>query len=112
MYGMKNSEVNKNWKFWKPIITKKNGEINVTQLKKELSDFSHILSQVPAVYCHITDNILSKPNYEAGVVISMADEREEIRTKRLLNDFLHDMRKAGKISVKTSNTLIKEFEKY
>lgn len=47
----------------------------------ELCDYYFILQQVPLVYCEVTGNRLSKPNYFASSVIdAYNDERErEIR---------------------------------
>jgi len=59
--------------FWKEIILNPDGSINLEQLKKELSDFSIVMEEVPKVYCHITGNTLSKCTYLAEEVISCAD---------------------------------------
>lgn len=63
--------------FWKGIVCNPDGSINIEQVKKELSDFSFVLSQVPKVYCHITGSLLSKVMYQAETVIAKADEYYE-----------------------------------
>lgn len=60
--------------FWNSIIRNADGTINEEQVYKELADFSFMIGEVPKVYMHITDNLLSKPNYYAYGVISKADE--------------------------------------
>lgn len=60
--------------FWKPIIVKDNGQIDLDQLKKELFDYHTIMGEVARVYCHISGNRVSKPNTAAEVLISMYDE--------------------------------------
>lgn len=66
----------KEWEdFWKEIVCNPDGSINVEQVKKELSDFSFVIEQVPKVYCHITDSLLSKVMYTADTVIRVADDR-------------------------------------
>lgn len=67
----------KDWdEFWKPILAP-NGEINLEQLKNELSDFLFIMREVPKVYCEITGNVLSKLTYYSDVVINKANEHYE-----------------------------------
>jgi hypothetical protein len=66
--------VEEDWdEFWQPIIAP-DGEIDVEQLKKELSDFRWVMEQVPKVYMHITGGTLSKVMYEARTVITYADD--------------------------------------
>lgn len=69
-------DYNKDWKnFWKEIVTTKKGKINLTQIKKELSDYSTCLEEVPKVYCEITGGGLSKPNTFASYVLSYFEEQ-------------------------------------
>ena len=57
--------------FWKDIVCDESGTINLEQLKKELYDYSIVLNEVPKVYCEITDNLLSKPFYNAETVLGI-----------------------------------------
>lgn len=109
---MQNTSVNKSWKFWKGVILKKDGSVNITQLKKELSDFSHVLEQVPKVYMHITNNLLSKPNYFAEAVISKADECYREATVESVKEFLQDMKKGKEISKRAYDNLMAQVESY
>lgn len=59
--------------FWKDIV-EKNGVIDIEQVKKELADYSFVLSEVSKVYTHVTGGLLSKPNYHANGIISAADD--------------------------------------
>lgn len=43
-------------------------------LRDDMADYSFIVEQVAKVYCHITNNQLSKANYEADVVITCSDD--------------------------------------
>ena len=62
------------WKeFWQEIVCDEQGIVDLEQVKKELCDMKTMLNNVPAVYCHITGNSLSKPFYEPNVIISEAD---------------------------------------
>ncbi|ABO54162.1 Lar family restriction alleviation protein [Burkholderia vietnamiensis] len=63
--------------FWKEICTNDDGSINLEQVKKELSDFSMLLSWVPRVYMHVTGGKVSKVNTWPSVVTSLHDERVE-----------------------------------
>lgn len=63
-------------KFWKPIV-EKDGVLDTEQVKKELYDFYNIIQNVPKVYSHITNGLLSKPNYPADVVINVSDDCQQ-----------------------------------
>ncbi len=76
--------------FWKPILAKESGEIDIAQLKKELFDYHMILGEVPKVYDSVTNGQVSKPNTAADVVIAMNDD---VMTKSYndgYNDCLED----------------------
>lgn len=73
--GQKKAEVEDEWEnFWKEIVTDEKGNPDLEQIKRELADYSFILEQVPVVYNHITCGRLSKPNYYADQVTSLADD--------------------------------------
>lgn len=70
--------------FWMPIIAP-DGVIQEELVLAELSDFSHIMNEVSAVYDEVTGGKLSKPNYFAHAVIGVYEDRasEEIREGQL-----------------------------
>lgn len=85
----KNIDYRKIWNnFWKPIVCLESGEIDIEQIKKELCDFYIAIQEVPRVYCHITNDTLSKINYPSSVVISKFEETQEenYRQRRLEDD--------------------------
>lgn len=55
--------------FWKGIV-EVDGVVDMQAVKNELSDFSHMLDQVPKVYMEVTRGRISKPNTYASAVIS------------------------------------------
>jgi hypothetical protein len=59
--------------FWKPILFKR-GKLNLSQLKKELFDYSQVMHEVSLVYDHITNGAISKPNTRHEDVIAVADD--------------------------------------
>ncbi|WP_035415372.1 hypothetical protein, partial [Bacillus sp. UNC437CL72CviS29] len=65
----------KDWKERWEAIVMKNGEIDLEQVKKELSDYRYLLQQVPTVYSELAD--LSKPFYSAQTIITRAHEKQE-----------------------------------
>lgn len=68
-------KVEENWnEFWKEILLKNDGSIDIEQLKKELFDFSTLLDNVPKVYNHITGGMLSKVNTKSELIIKKADQ--------------------------------------
>ena len=78
VFHVRAETVEEEWNnFWKGIVCNPDGSINIEQVKKELADFSFVLSQVPKVYCHITGSLLSKVMYQAETVIAKADEYYE-----------------------------------
>jgi hypothetical protein len=79
----------KDWEeFWKGICTNPDGSINLDQIKRELSDFRHAIEEVPKVYCHITNNRLSKIVYDASQVIAVAEDCANEYIKELKNEIL------------------------
>lgn len=63
-------EIESVWeKFWKNILIDDNNQIDVKQLKKELYDYHFILDNVSKVYCEVTGDRLSYPNYSSDIVI-------------------------------------------
>ena len=82
------STVEEVWKaFWEPILIKKDGSINIKQLKKELYDFSFVMEQASKVYCHITDGRISKVTTYATVVIAIADAVADEEISRQINKY-------------------------
>jgi len=73
--------------FWKNIV-EVDGVLDMDQLKKELADFHMVMTEVPSVYCHITDGQLSKCTYLARDVIQIAEEVEENHIQEAITDFL------------------------
>jgi hypothetical protein len=59
--------------FWAPIVCP-NGQWDLEQVKKELSDYHTVMREVSEVYMHITEGRISKPNTRAGAVIGVVDE--------------------------------------
>lgn len=73
--------VKKDWEdFWKEICLNEDGTINLEQIKRELSDFHGVLSEVSKVYENITRGAISKPNTQAKYVIA---EVERIHQEEL-----------------------------
>lgn len=76
--------------FWRDIVENVDGTLNKDAVMRELSDFYNMLEEVPQVYLHVTGWQLSKPNYLASSVISVADEYQERLIQEAITDFLHD----------------------
>jgi methionyl-tRNA formyltransferase len=108
----KRKQINEAWKFWKPIICKKDGTINISQLKKELSDFHHAINEVPTVYAHVTGGDMSYISYFAKDVIAVADEYYQKQRQEDTKEFLDTMKSQGTIRKKTYDALIKEVDNF
>jgi hypothetical protein len=63
--------------FWKDIIEKPDGTIDVEQVKKELYDFRVMMREVRKVYDDVTGGKFSKPNTAAEHIIDAVNERIE-----------------------------------
>ncbi|ABL96775.1 hypothetical protein BcepF1.044 [Burkholderia phage BcepF1] len=72
--------------FWREICTNADGSINLDQVKKELSDFSMLLSWVPRVYMHVTGGRVSKVNTWPSVVVSLHDDHVNELVEEALRD--------------------------
>jgi hypothetical protein len=108
-YKAENVEVEKEWNdFWKDIVCNEDESVNIEQLKKELSDYSFILRQVPKVYSHITNGTLSKVNYKAETVINEFEfHQTSMIEKEMAKDDLLMM-----LNGEISEDLKQEIEKY
>ena len=78
--------------FWKPLLERPDGSIKMEQLKRELADYYKMLVEVPKVYCEVTGNQLSKPLYDAAVVIRKYEEHNETLIQDAINDFQEEQR--------------------
>jgi len=59
--------------FWRDLVCKKDGNLDVDLVKRELHDYSMVMGEVSKVYMHITGGRISKPNTMAHEVIDEAD---------------------------------------
>lgn len=64
----------KDWQgFWLPIVTNDKGEVDMVQIKKELSDYHTFMGTASKVYMHVTDGKISKINTTAEAIIGEFD---------------------------------------
>jgi hypothetical protein len=78
--------------FWRDIVENPEGGINKEQLKKELFDFSILISNVNEVYSHVTGGNASKPMTCPEVIISLSDDRMEDNTNFIMIDYIEFLR--------------------
>ncbi|MFG1857558.1 hypothetical protein ACGFJT_37390 [Actinomadura geliboluensis] len=54
--------------FWKQIVERPDGTLDLDQVKRELHDYHQLLQKIPKVYDEITGGRISKPNtgYKTG----------------------------------------------
>ena len=74
--------------YWKDIICKEDGSIDVDAVKCELADYYRMLQNVPLVYSEVTGGMLSKPLYKADFVLGYF--REKYSDKAWAVDLLAD----------------------
>jgi hypothetical protein len=82
--------------FWKRILVKK-GELDMDQVKRELHDFKVMMDNVSQVYCHITGNRMSKPNYDASVVISVYEEEVQKMIQESRAELMNELEEEGRL---------------
>jgi hypothetical protein len=81
---MKDYEI-KYEEFWKNII-EEDGVFDMEQVKKELYDYSLILSSVSKVYCAVTGGQISKANADPDAVISLFNKKIEDEINEAIKD--------------------------
>jgi len=90
---------------WKEII-EKDGKVDFEQVKKELSDYSFLLENVPIVYSELIN--LSYPNYPAHVILREHNER--YICKEIVADDIEDMIKGCSDLEELKEALIDYFD--
>jgi hypothetical protein len=60
--------------FWRNIISKQDGSLDIEQVKKELYDYHQYMQETAKVYDYITGGLISKVNTKADVVKQYVDE--------------------------------------
>lgn len=74
--------------FWKEIIVK-NGEVDIDQLKKELSDYSMLIKHLSEIYMELSGGCISKPNTYPYEVISLY--HQDLSDNYIDKMYLHDI---------------------
>ena len=72
--------------FWKDIV-ETDGVLDMDKIKRELFDFSVMISNVSLVYDHITRSRISKPLAKAKSVIEVHDEIRQSEIDEALDEF-------------------------
>ena len=67
--------------YWKGILEKPDGSIDIEQLKKELYDYSEMEAKFSSLICYCTNGKLSKTNYTFDVYQLATDEAYENNSK-------------------------------
>lgn len=81
MTAKEQAEITKDFEeFWLPIVKETGAtvlDINLEQVKRELYDWHTTMDEVSKVYCEITGNQLSYPNYPAVSVLAVYHDNLE-----------------------------------
>jgi hypothetical protein len=87
-------KVDDDWReFWKALLTDHDGSLMADRVKRELSDYSQFMRNCALVYMHVTGGRMSKTNYDAEAVISVADEHTEELCREAIEDHLESLKK-------------------
>jgi len=60
--------------FWREIVCRADGSLDIEQVKRELHDFHIVMGEVALVYDHITGGLLTKPTTEACHITDAFDD--------------------------------------
>ena len=71
--------------FWREIV-EKDGVLSLDQVKRELHDYHTLMGNAMRVYCHVTNDQISKLNTDPSVVISVHDEVVSEACRRAVED--------------------------
>lgn len=75
------AEVEREWQeFWKDIVIRPDGSVDLEQMKKELADFSMVMEHCRQAYGWMTNDRVTKVNTEFETVKAIA---EEIRSEEI-----------------------------
>ena len=75
---------------WAPILQRPDGTIDIDQLKKELYDFSRLITNSSQVYCYVTGGLISKPLTPANAVCGAHDDHVNDLVEEALKDATND----------------------
>ena len=71
---VRDADYKANWSnYWTHIVAP-DGEVNLDQVQRELSDYGRLLDAVPLVYMHATGGLVSKPLTDPSAVCSLIDD--------------------------------------
>jgi hypothetical protein len=76
--------------FWKEIIQNKDGSLNIDQIKKELSDYSLLITNLSDLYCLATGDKVSYTTTLAQEVYYLFQEELEDAYNNGYSDGLND----------------------
>lgn len=76
--------------FWKKLCTDKDGNVDLEQIKKELSDYKFVIDNAPAVYSEAsgnkTANIMVHENTMISLIYENIDKRIENSFEMMIDD--------------------------
>jgi len=84
-------QANKIWHdFWKRICVKKDGTLDLDQIKLELADYHDVITSVSEVYAEITGGRLSKVTYSAETILSVYYDNINKQIDDAIEDYKKD----------------------
>lgn len=88
----RDEEVDKVWgEFWGPLLIKR-GVLDVEAVKRELFDYHHLIQELPCLFMAATGDMVSKPNTDIDVVISLIEEKHQREYDNGYEDGQEDLR--------------------
>jgi hypothetical protein len=96
----------KDWQeFWKDIVTEY-GNLDLEQIKKELSDYKMMMETLSEINSELSDGLLSYPTYPAKTILNVFYEKF-INKEFAKEDVINIIKSSGDIE-----EIIEEIEKY
>lgn len=101
--------------YWKGIIENEDGSVNLDQVKRELYDYSSLMTNATRVYMVVTGGMVSKTNTMSSSIISVynekVDEMVEEYNRQEMEYFLEDPKNKQKVLVAARQYKIDKFLK-
>jgi hypothetical protein len=77
--------------FWKDIVERPDGTLDLEKVKGELYDYHMLLENSAEVYAHVTGGMVSKQNTLPGVVCDLADDDVEKHVEEVLGELRDEL---------------------
>jgi len=83
-------------KYWKEIVENKDGSLNKKKIICELADYYNLMDGLPELYCHITNNGVSKLNTKKSEIIKAYEVYLNQQVNEIIEDELKELKEKNR----------------